>query len=68
MFVFALDFDREGDADAAIERLRRQYQVTGEFHVRPLEGGGWRLTVYSERALRDSVIERLGGRRVDARG
>lgn len=65
MFVFALEFTSESELEAALRRLRQQ-DVTGEFHVRPSDGGrSWRLTVYAEKNLRDSTIEKLGGKRVD---
>lgn len=67
MFVYALEFEREAELEQALRRLERHYELTGEFHVQPVDGGrAWRLTVYAERALRDSVLEKLGGRRVDA--
>lgn len=67
MFVYALEFDREADLQQALRRLETQYDLTGEFHVRPLEDArGWRLTVYAERALRESVVDKLGGRRIEA--
>lgn len=69
MFVFALEFDRLIDLEAAVRRLERHYDLTGEFHALPLEGGrAWRLTVWAERPLRQGTVERLGGRRVEVDG
>lgn len=65
MFSFALEFDREADLERALRLLERQ-DVTGEFHIQPLENGrGWRLTVWSERKIGNKTIERLRGRRVE---
>lgn len=65
MMVVALEFDDEKALEAAVRRLRQGLGVTGELAIKPLETGGWRLTVYSEKTLRESSLERLGGRRVD---
>lgn len=62
--VFTLEFDRAEEVDSAVRRLELQHQVTGEFHAVPLPQG-WRLTVWSEKPLRQGVLERLGGRLVE---
>lgn len=63
--VITLEFDSLADLESTIKTLRDKYEVTGELHFKPLEGGGWRLKVHSEKPLRDSTIERLPGRWVD---
>lgn len=63
--VVVLEFDDQKKLEAAVNKLRRGLEVTGELGIKPLEDGRWRLTINSEKNLRESTIERLGGRRVD---
>ena len=65
MMVVALEFDDPKKLEAAIQRLRQNLGVTGELGIKPLEGGRWRLTISSEKPLRESSLEKLGGQRVD---
>lgn len=60
------EFDTQAELVAAIEKLRMKHEVTGEFHVQPVAGRGWRLKLSSEKPLRESILERLSGRRVDS--
>lgn len=63
--AFTLEFSSEKDLDETINLLRKKHGVTGEMHIMPLDSGGWRLQVYSEKKLRDSLLENLKGRRTD---
>ncbi len=60
MFTFALEFEEKNEVDKVIKKLKSQYGVTGELHVQPVDNGKWRLTVYSEKNLRETTIEKLG--------
>lgn len=60
--TYTFEFQSEDDLDETIEVLLKKYGVTGELHVRPLDSGRWRLSVHSEKKLRDSVLEKLKGR------
>ena len=65
MMVVALEFDDPKKLEAAVQRLRKNLGVTGELAIKPLQGGRWRLTITSEKTLREASLERLGGQRVD---
>lgn len=65
MVSFFITLKSEQDVEAMVQRLRSQYGVTGEMHARPIDGGGWRLVVHSEKNLRDATIEKLQGTRMD---
>ncbi len=66
MMWFTLQFESEDELNECIELLQEQYGVTGELSAEPIEGGRWELQVVSEKVLRDSVFERLPGRRVES--
>lgn len=64
---FSLEFDDEEAMRKAVKRLWEKNGVTGEVDMYPLENGRWRLDVHSEKTVRDSTIESLGGTRVKPR-
>ncbi|HEX6988179.1 MAG TPA: hypothetical protein VF282_01810 [Bacillota bacterium] len=66
MISFVIEVDGAQEVDAVMQRLRREYGVTGEMHARPTDAGSWRLVVHSEKNLRDATIEKLQGKRIDA--
>lgn len=63
--VVALEFEDREKLETAVRKLRDQLGVTGELAIKPLENGRWRLTVTSEKNLRETSLERLGGQLVD---
>lgn len=64
---FALEFDDRAAMERVAKKLREKYGVTGEIEMSPIEDGGWRLTVHSEKQLREATLESLEGRRVKAK-
>ncbi len=64
---FALEFDDEATLRKAVDKLWEKHEISGELEIRPLESGKWRLQVHSEKQLRDSTIDSLGGKRVKVR-
>lgn len=64
--LFIIDVKTEEDLNEALTILQNRHKVTGEFHIKPLgEDRGWRLSVHSEKKLRETTIEKLPGERVD---
>jgi len=63
---FSLLFKSEKDLRQSTSRLIKKYGVTGEIEIRPLAGGEWLLQVFSEKNLRESTIENLAGKRIEA--
>ncbi len=66
MQSFALVFDTEEALRQGARRLVSRFGVTGEIEMRPLSGGQWLLEVSSEKDLRDTTLEKLQGKKVDA--
>ncbi len=63
----ALEFDARDDMEKTASLLWNKYDVTGELEMMPLEDGRFRLTIHSEKQLRDSTLEKLPGKRVQAK-
>lgn len=61
MQTFVVELATEAEVDALIERLHKKHGITGEIHVKRHDDGSWKLTVYSEKTLRDSVIAKIKG-------
>lgn len=59
-------FDTEEALRQGARRLITKHGVTGEIEMKPLPGGKWLLEVSSEKDLRDTTLEKLQGKRVDA--
>lgn len=63
---FALEFEERDAMEETAEKLWNKHGVTGEMEKTPLDEGRWRLTIHSEKQLRDNTIESLKGTRVKA--
>jgi hypothetical protein len=63
---FAIVFDTEEALRQGARRLVMKLGVTGEIGIKPLADGTWLLEVSSEKDVRDTTLEKLEGRRVDA--
>ena len=61
MNTLYLEFDTREDLLEAMETLKSQHNFTGEMSYRKNEDGTWRLTVLSEKRLRESTIEKMPG-------
>lgn len=64
---FALEFADEKTLRKAVDKLWDKHEISGELEIQPLDEGKWRLQVHSEKQVRESTIESLGGTRVKAR-
>lgn len=63
---FALEFDSRAEAEKVVRLLQKRHEVSGELELLPLGDGRWKLTVFSEKPLRESTLESLPGKRVSA--
>ena len=64
---FALEFDSRTAMGDTARKLWKEHGVTGEVEMQPLSDGRWRLTVHSEKHIRETTIDGLQGIRVKAR-
>lgn len=65
LHTLTLEFDDEARLRAAVEHLWQKLGLTGEVSVEPRGKGVWRLEVISEKEIRGSTVEKLGGRVVE---
>ncbi len=63
----ALEFDSYAEMEKAAALLWNKYDVTGELELMPVSEERFRLTIHSEKQLRDSTLEKLPGKRVQAK-
>lgn len=64
---YALEFSQEQAMITAANELWNKQKITGEMEMRCIEEDRWRLTIHSERSITDRVLEKSGGKRVQAR-
>ncbi|NLN17448.1 MAG: hypothetical protein GX182_09075 [Firmicutes bacterium] len=64
---FVLDFNSREEMDQVANKLWKQHKITGEMEMIPLPGGKWRLSVHSEKQLRQSTIDALPGKRITSK-
>lgn len=65
---FALEFQDEKEMRAVAQRLWNRHKITGEMEMMPIGDGRWRLSVHSEKQLRQSTIDKLPGKPVAVKG
>lgn len=68
MFSLALEFETEEQMQETADRLWNKHGITGEFEMYQTSSGRYRLHIYSEKQIRDSLLEKLPGKRVQIKG
>lgn len=68
MNTIALEFATEQEMQAAADKLWNRHGITGELEMFQTPSGTFRLHVYSEKPIRESLIEKLPGKRVQIKG
>lgn len=68
MYSIAFEFETEKDMHFVADQLWKKHGVTGELEMYPTSNGRYRLHVHSEKQIRDSVLEKLPGKKVQVKG
>lgn len=68
MFSLALEFETEEQMQETADRLWNKHGITGEFEMYQTSSGRYRLHIYSEKQIRDSLLEKLPGKHVQIKG
>lgn len=68
MYSIALEFETEAEMQSVAELLWKKHGVTGELEMYPTSTGRYRLQIHSEKQIRDNVLEKLPGKKVQAKG
>lgn len=67
MFSLAFEFETEEEMKKAAEQLWTKHSVTGELEMYVTNSGRYRLNIHSEKTIRDSVLEKFSGKRLQAK-
>lgn len=67
MYSIAFEFETEKEMLHVADQLWKKYGLTGEQEMYPA-GGRYRLHVFSEKQIKDSILEKLPGKKVQAKG
>lgn len=65
MITVSYEFPDRASAKAALDALLKKAGVTGELEIRPTDTGKWLMKVHSEKDIKDTSVEKLGGHRLD---
>ena len=68
MNTIALEFETEQEMQEVADKLWNKHGITGEFEMFQTPSGTFRLHIYSEKAIKDSLLEKLPGKRVQMKG
>ena len=68
MNTIALEFETEQEMQEVADKLWNKHGITGEFAMFQTPSGTFRLHIYSEKAIKDSLLEKLPGKRVQMKG
>lgn len=68
MNTIALEFATEEEVRAAADKLWNKHGITGELEMFQTSSGAWRLHIYSEKPIKESILEKLPGKRVQIKG
>lgn len=59
------EFPSEKEMRETVNKLWEGLNVSGELSARPASGGKWRVEIYNEKDLRESVLEKFATYRVE---
>lgn len=68
MYSIAYEFETEKEMQQVVDQLWNKHGITGEFESYKMASGKFRLHVYSEKQIKQSILEKLPGKSVQAKG
>jgi hypothetical protein len=68
VYSIAYEFETEEQMKAVADQLWNKHGITGEFEMYQAGNGRFRLHIYSEKQIRESVLEKLPGKHVQVKG
>jgi len=68
VYSIAYEFETEEQMQAVADQLWNKHGITGEFEMYQAANGRFRLHIYSEKQIKDSVLEKLPGKHVQVKG
>jgi hypothetical protein len=68
VYSIAYEFETEEQMQFAADQLWNKHGITGEFEMYRTGNGRFRLHIYSEKQIRESVLEKLPGKNVQIKG
>lgn len=63
----AFEFETEHDMLNTANKLWDDVGITGEMEMQETTSGRWRLSVFSEKQIKEAVLEKVNGKRVQAK-
>lgn len=67
MYSIAFEFETRQEMEQVAKQLWDKQGITGELEMYPTSSGRYRLVICSEKQVRESVLEKLPGKRIQAK-
>jgi len=68
VYSIAYEFETEEEMQRVADQLWNKHGITGEFEMYKTGNGRFRLHIYSEKQIKDSVLDKLPGKNVQVKG
>lgn len=68
VYSIAYEFETEEQMQQVADQLWNKHGITGEFEMYQANNGRFRLHIYSEKQIKESVLEKLPGKHVQIKG
>ncbi len=68
VYTIAYEFETEEEMRLVADQLWNKHGITGEFEMYQSPNGKFRLQIYSEKQIRDGVLEKIPGKAVQVKG
>lgn len=67
MYSIAFEFETEKEMLQVANQLWKKHGITGEQEMYQ-SGGRYRLHIYSEKQIKESILEKIPGKKIQSRG
>ncbi|HHU62148.1 MAG: hypothetical protein QM401_09890 [Bacillota bacterium] len=68
MHSIAFEFETEKELQEVADQLWKKHGISGEFEMYPTKDGHFRLHVFAEKPIRESILEKINAKKVQSKG
>lgn len=68
MHSIAFEFETEDEMKQVSYELWEKHKISGEFEMYPTKEGRYRLHVFSEKPIKESILEKIDAKKVQSKG
>lgn len=68
MHSIAFEFETENEMKQVSDQLWEKHKISGEFEMYPTKDGRFRLHIFSEKPIKESILEKIDAKKVQSKG